>query len=384
MADTSRPEGYINKIKCKTLITYDYVLQLSISPFCVTIFFIFIITYQRWKSGVASTLNYVSLDDNSTSPLLIPYPDWETNLLDEDDEKNSEKQVSIFRINIDKCDRLWAVDTGLADILGEGKQISSPAILVYDLNTDKLIRKYQLKKSDLESKSFFANIVIDAEPDNCDNAFAYIPDLGGYGLVVYSWAKNDSWRIHHNFFHFEPLYGDMTVGGVNFQWTDGVFGLALSDKKDNGYKTLYFHALASVREFSVSTEVLQNETVATDPHNYYQFKLEGYKGEKSQSTTSGFDGKTDVLFLTQISKDAIGCWNTKKPLNEQNLGIVAQDNEKLIFPNDLTIDQERNLWVLSNKMANFIYRGLNTDEINYRVLKTTVDDAISSSAVCQS
>jgi Major royal jelly protein len=33
--------------------------------------------------------------------------------------------------------------------------------------------------------------------------------------------------VKHNFFHFDPLQGDLTVGGVNFQWTDGVFGMAL-------------------------------------------------------------------------------------------------------------------------------------------------------------
>lgn len=71
-------------------------------------------------------------------------------------------------------------------------------------------------------------------PDKCDQAFAYLPDLGGYGIVVYSWEKNDSWRVKHNFFHFDPLKGDFNVGGVNFQWTDGVFGLALGPKEDHG------------------------------------------------------------------------------------------------------------------------------------------------------
>ncbi|KAJ8928950.1 hypothetical protein NQ314_018420 [Rhamnusium bicolor] len=76
--------------------------------------------------------------------------------------------------------------------------------------------------------------VVDVSPDKCDQAFAYIPDLGGYGLVVYSYADNDSWRIKHNFFHFDPLQGDLTVGGINFQWTDGLFGLALGPADENG------------------------------------------------------------------------------------------------------------------------------------------------------
>lgn len=76
---------------------------------------------------------------------------------------------------------------------------------------------------------------MDVDPNKCEDAFAYIPDLGGYGVVVYSLAENDSWRIKHNFFYFDPLNGDFNVGGINFQWTDGVFGLALGRVQPNGY-----------------------------------------------------------------------------------------------------------------------------------------------------
>lgn len=51
------------------------------------------------------------------------------------------------------------MDTGLADILGEPKVISPPAIVIYDLNTDKLIKRYTFKSEDLKQDSFFANIV---------------------------------------------------------------------------------------------------------------------------------------------------------------------------------------------------------------------------------
>lgn len=114
-------------------------------------------------------------------------------------------------------------------------------------------------------------------PDKCDDAFAYLPDLGGYGLVVYSFADNDSWRIKHNFFHFDPLKGDLNVGGINFQWTDGIFGLALGPVEQSGYKTLYFHPLVSNNEFSVSTQVLRNKTLATDPHSYSLFTVRSNK-----------------------------------------------------------------------------------------------------------
>ncbi|KAF2895891.1 hypothetical protein ILUMI_10287, partial [Ignelater luminosus] len=332
-----------------------------------------------WKAGVAASLNYIPLNTNEKSPTFVPYPDLKANTLPKDGEKPEDNHiVSTFRVHVDACDRLWVMDTGLADILGSPKQHSPSALVVFDLNTDRLIRRYEFKATDLKESSFFANVVVDVQPDRCDEAFAYIPDLGGYGIVVYSWRANDSWRVKHNFFHFDPLNGDFNVGGVNFQWTDGVFGLALSKVRDNGYRTLYFHPLASTHEFSVPTEVLRNQTLATDSHSYYYFKNEGYKGPLTQTSASDLDTQSDVLFLTQLNRDAVACWNTKKPLNQENFGIVAQDHEALIFTNDLKIDNERNLWILSDRMPSFIYRTLNPNDVNYRIFKIKVDDAIAN------
>lgn len=71
--------------------------------------------------------------------------------------------------------------------------------------------------------------------NRCDEAFAYLPDLGSYAMVVYSLKENDSWRFKHNFFHLDPLQGDFNVGGVNFQWKDGVFGIALGPVDQDGF-----------------------------------------------------------------------------------------------------------------------------------------------------
>jgi len=268
------------------------------------------------------------------------------------------------------------LDTGLADILGSPKQVSKPALAIFDLKTDKLIRRYEFRPTDLKEDSFFANVVVDVTADKCDKAFAYVPDLGGYGLVVYSFEANDSWRVKHNFFHFDPLKGDFNVGGVNFQWTDGVFGLALSAPKADGSRTVYFHALASTKEFSVPSTVLQNKTLATDPSSYFLFKLEGDRGDKTQASASDIDEKTGVMFLTQLNRDAVACWNPKKPLNPENLGLVAEDKEGLIFTNDLKVDSEQNLFILSDKMPVFIYRQLDPKQVNYRIFKVNVADAI--------
>lgn len=63
-------------------------------------------------------------------------------------------------------------------------------------------------------------------------------------------------------------------------------------------------------------------------------------------------------------------------MNSGNLGTVAYDKDKLVFTNDIKLDNERNLFILSDKMPLFIYKQLNPNEINYRIFKVKVDDAI--------
>lgn len=137
----------------------------------------------RWKSGVASSLNYININSKEASPPLIPYPSWTANTIESDgfsmadmtsDRKNAKKPVAVdgqladnssiistFRISVDECDRLWVMDTGLADILGNPKQIAQPALVIFDLNTNKLIKRYTIPETHIKSDTFFANVVCD-------------------------------------------------------------------------------------------------------------------------------------------------------------------------------------------------------------------------------
>lgn len=139
-------------------------------------------------------------------------------------------------------------------------------------------------------------------------------------------------------------------------------------------RTLYFHALSSLNEFRVENSVLKNENFSTDQAaSFYSYELVGTRGPGSQSSVEVFDATTGVIFYTLINKNGIGCWNTKKPFTAENQGVVAEDDEDLVYPNDLRIDGEGNLLVLSNRMPLFIYSELPAGEVNYRVLamKTT-------------
>ncbi|KAJ8731954.1 hypothetical protein PYW08_014684 [Mythimna loreyi] len=372
------PESRANAISEKRFIPENN-LPLGLARWKNKMF----VTIPRWKAGVASTLNYVDLDGPQDQPLK-PYPSFKDNFVPDTAKElpSNSSLISVFRVFVDECDRLWVIDSGMADIFGEGNQVNGPSIVIFDLNTDQLIHRYQCKAGDMKEDSFFANIIVDVNKDTCDDAYAYIPDLGGYGVVVYSLKQDDSWRISHHYFHFEPLAGSYNVSGIEFQWTDGVFGLALSEPREDGYRTMFFHAFSSTKEFCVSTELLRNYKSIDKIEAFHDFKLLGDRGERTQSAASYYDPKTQVLFYTQVNRDGVACWNSNKPYTPDNNPLIITDPKLFEFPNDMKVDNEGTLWVLTDKLARFLYRTIDPNEVNYRIFSIDTAQAIEGTT-CQ-
>lgn len=122
--------------------------------------------------------------------------------------------------------------------------------------------------------------------------------------------------------------------------------------------------------------VLQNETRVTSSEAYYDYSLVGDRGACGQATAEALHEKTNVLFYTQVNKDGVGCWNANKPFNPDTQGLVDTDSDALVFPNDLKIDRDDNLWILSDRLPVFMYKKLNPEEFNYRILKGKISDLI--------
>ncbi|PSN36007.1 Protein yellow [Blattella germanica] len=270
---------------------------------------------------------------NKKSPPLVPYPNWKAHDLGRRANQGM-NIVSPFRMRADSCDRLWVLDTGMTDILGNVENFGPNQLLVFDLLSDQLLRKFIVPKDFLTAKSFFANLAVDVK------------------------------------------------------WTDGLFGLALSkEHHHDGFRTLYFHPFSSFSEFSVSTRVLQNESLWTDPREmgstYHEFESLGSRGTRSQSSASFLDEESGVLFYTQVTQNAVSCWNTRHAYTPATQGQVAVDDITMVFPNDLKVDSDRNLWVLTDRMPLFLYGNLNFSDVNFRVLSAPVDEAIAHT-ICSS
>lgn len=92
------------------------------------------------------------------------------------------------------------------------------------------------------------------------------------------------------------------------------------------------------------------------------------------------DPNTGIIFYSQIQRDGVACWNTKRPLKPENFHLISSNHDTMIFANEVKIDAEDNmLWLMSNKMPQYIYQNLNLSDINIRIFATPVKKVLKDS-----
>lgn len=241
--------------------------------------------------------------------------------------------------------------------------------------TDRRIRRYEFRPEDTNQNTFIANIAIDIGR-NCEDAYAYFSDELGYGLIAYSWEQNRSWRFDHSYFFPDPLRGDFNVAGLNFQWgEEGIFGMALSPLQPDGFRTLYFSPLASHRQFSVSTRILRDETRVEESYHDFSFFPEERAG--NAHTTSRVMSDDGIELFNLIDQNAVGCWNSATNYAPQNHDVVDRDDETMVFPADVKIDETNTVWVISDRMPVFLIAQLDYTDINFRIFSAPLDDLLA-------
>ncbi|KAL6263206.1 hypothetical protein P5V15_006006 [Pogonomyrmex californicus] len=329
------------------------------------------ITLPKWKAGMPATLATVPRHSKTKSPKLKPYPNWHWH-----QPGNCASLTSVFRVQVDECDRLWVLDSGKTELAKRSKQVCPPAIFIFDLRTDTLIRKYTLPDEQIKQDSLYINIAVDIRND-CGSAVAYLADVWRYGIVVYDFLKDSTFRVEHPFFYPDPLAARYELHGIKFQWTDGLFGIALSPLDVHDDRTLFFHPMSSFREFAVSTSIFRDKQTAD--YNMEKFMPVGKPRAKDYGHSSGSAiDRNGIMFFNMVTRDSVWCWDTRKEYIPQNLRVIGTSNESLVFPNDIKVDHEpdQSVWLLSNRLPMYLYGTLNSGNINYRVFKANVKEAV--------
>ncbi|CAH1723751.1 protein yellow-like [Aphis gossypii] len=333
---------------------------------------LFLVT-PRYRLDVPVTLSYINITNmesyKNNTPILIPYPNQKMH------EISEHNFTSIVKVRADVCDRLWILDNGKIN----NKQESIPVIHVYDLKTDLHLRTFDLGNLSI-TNSDITNIELDVTSSTCEDAYAYIPDSETYRLLVYSWKANNSYTITHNFFHFDPLCGDINLGEIHYQSQKGIYGIALSPTARDGFRTIYFHSVASTMGFAVNSRIIRSGNYDIN-QNVYDFKVMGNRGTNKQATSSSFDMETGVLFYGLLLKNVLGCWNSYsgEEYTELTQGVISLDNSIDMYPSDVRVDRTGNLWVLSNSFQIYNKKDYDQNLINVKIYMTPVRQVIKGS-----
>lgn len=162
---------------------------------------------------------------------MRPYPSWDWHANPEALQPDCTRLMSVYRIWVDECDRLWVLDAGIVNATIQINPVCPPKILVFDLRTDQPIFSYEFPPDQVKEDSLHSNLIVDIRNGRCNDAYAYVTDVWRFGILVFSLVKGRSWRTTHHFFYPNPEASDYTLNRLQFAWTDGwcAFSLVLND-----------------------------------------------------------------------------------------------------------------------------------------------------------
>ncbi|XP_060802883.1 protein yellow-like [Amyelois transitella] len=334
------------------------------------------ISTPRWKKGVPATLSALPIHGEEESPLLEPYPSWDWH-----NAENCTGFTSVFRMAVDHCGIMWVLDSGQVEAFETPRRLCPPTLFAIDLETDNVIGKYPIPDEYVLQNSLITNIIVDSRDARCRDLHVYIADAWRFGLIVFREEDESFWRFSHYSFYPEPLLSNYTLHGLNYQWSDGLFGMSLG-KFQSGDRPLYYHSMSSSLEFVVSTSVIRDPSRVSDAVG--EFKLLGESRGADGQVSAAVVDRNGVMFFNLISQDSIGCWDTRKPYQNDNLGVVARNNKTLIFPNDLRADHEvpQRLWIITNRLPMYQFNLINPEEYNYRVIYLDPTSSVQDT-ICQ-
>ncbi|XP_013102521.2 major royal jelly protein 1 [Stomoxys calcitrans] len=328
-------------------------------------------------SGVSSTLNWISREDFDESPVLNAYPDWSYTTTGRTDFNCSDLVlISVYRMRVDSCNRLWVLDAGISRSLEDYEKTCPPKILVFDLKTNQVVRRIDFPSGVLRGESLFTNLVIDettTKSGTCDDVFVYISDTVEPGIVVYDCIRDTTWRVSHPAMYPDPDFAQAQILNDRFVLMDGIVGFTFDPHK----AVVYFQPFATDRIFSVTREVLRAGPISIN--QVLPVKLVGKKSSQGISiAVSLLDGS---LIFSPVTETAVASWNPYT--NEQH--VLAQDQVRLQFVSDMTIPAQENsyVYVISSKFHRFFLKNLNTEEVNNRIIKIPLSGLKATAQISQ-
>ncbi|XP_049951123.1 protein yellow-like [Schistocerca serialis cubense] len=314
------------------------------------------VTVPRLLPGVPATLASLpaAAPPAAYSPLLDPFPSWDMQAVG-----NCTALQYVQSVEIDAAGRMWVPDSGRVNTQsGNADARCPPKLLVIDVESGRVQRTVQFEPGLLAPDSLLADVVVG------DDDVAYVSDASPSdpGIVVVSARDSRAWKVRDRTMRADSTF--VQVGQRRTELRHNVFALALSPRPRAGPRRLFYSPLSSYDLFSLPADALAAPGVAVSA----LVRNHGRMQSPVQAAAADWHGN---LYLGYLQQDAVARWDSSQPLAQARL--LTQDPERLQWISSLAVDADRNLWVVSNRLQNFMAGTVNQQTPNYRVIRAFVD-----------
>lgn len=256
--------------------------------------------------------------------------------------------ISVNSLMVDKCDRLWFIDTGHLDYYNGSNleepppiTVQRPSIWVVDVSKRDLFlihRRFEFDDQLVPTPAGLRGFSVDI-PGECDSSssVAYISNALDHRIVVYDMDKEDAWYFHDE--SMEPASGRATrlnFRGMRVHVHMGITDVAVGWRSSAMERSVYYVPYSSNDLFVVSTGRLTRQRSHGTSDG--EFKYLGSRGAKSQAESIAFDSNLGILFFAEVQTRTIKCWNVRKTLKRSNIGTVFENNN-LDYPAHLSVSR---------------------------------------------
>uniref|UniRef100_A0A1I8PZ57 Bee-milk protein n=1 Tax=Stomoxys calcitrans TaxID=35570 RepID=A0A1I8PZ57_STOCA len=332
------------------------------------------VTIPRFQTGIPYTLATLSDEMGPNGPWLKPYPSYRAHNVNGDD---CDQITSVFRVAITECNQMWVMDSGSVGV----ETRCPPQLLLFDLNTDQLLHRYRLNTTVYTPSAslFVTPIVVVKDPPprgSCRRSMVYVADVNFHGLVVYDFMSNSSWRAEHTFMYPDPDYGTHTVARESFTLMDGIIGMTTNKRH------LFFHSMASISEYAVPLQVLDNSThfvngASGAPETYIDL------GKRSSECVATATDSRDNVYCVTFNPIELISWNVNTRYNNKSFKRIPINQQLIEFVSGMKVvtnnQGKEELWMISNRFQRVAAGTQNTSELNFRILIYTLGNVRSGS-----
>ncbi|CAH3910649.1 protein yellow-like [Pieris brassicae] len=327
-------------------------------------------TLPRMLNGVPATLAMIpAFQNETTAPKLKPFPSWSQNKLGD-----CAALQFVQNIEIDRNSIMWILDNGRVGTLTQKPDSKCPpSIVLIDLKTgNNEMERIPLPGDIVNPNTTYLN---DLVVDNRDGDYAYITDNSAVdpGIIVFRRSDKKIWKLRDKrSMSSVPEATLFRINGTTVNLPVNVDGIALGPQfrtEDQTIdRTVYYCPLSSYHMYAINASILRNESLGEQEEGALQPYVVDLGTKTSQTDGMKMDS-TGILFYGLIGNSTIAEWNTTTDFRTGQR-TIARDPNYIQWVDRFTFDDRGNIYVMVNRLFNFVKNQVSIEEVNYRILRS--------------